>query len=141
MKYKIRSGDENPPLRSWIFLLLLLCPAVITGCPLIIAGTGAGAGAYTYIQGGVKRAYPAKLDMAVSACEATLEKMKIITEEKKSSGTEIRISGRQTNGTPVTVDLKSLAPEVTEILVRTGTVGVWDRDFSEQIHANLAKRL
>jgi hypothetical protein len=120
---------------------LILSLMFITGCPVILAGAGAGAGVYTYGQGELKRVYQAAFDKAESASTDTLKSLKINIEEKTSDGIKTTMHGRRTDGTPVTVKLEMITPDITEISVRTGVLGLWDKQVSELIHASIAQRL
>lgn len=51
------------------------------------------------------------------------------------------MKARQTDGTPVTIKTVMRAPGPTEVSVRYGIVGVWDKKVSELIHASIAQRL
>lgn len=112
------------------------------GCaaPLIV-GVGAGTGVYSYMNGELKRAYPASLETSLAAVTDSLESMKIKVEKKESDGVQTAVSAKRPDQTPVTVKLTMLAPRLTEISVRTGVVGLWDRKVSELIHASIAQRL
>jgi len=128
-------------LRNMLIVVLILSPLFTTGCPVILAGVGAGAGVYTYGQGELKRVYQASFDKAVSASTDTLNSLKINIEEETSDGIKTTINGRRTDGTPVTVKLEMVTPDITEITVRTGVLGLWDKQVSELIHASIAQRL
>ena len=128
-------------LRNMLIVVLFLSPLFTTGCPVILAGAGAGAGVYTYGQGELKRVYQASFDKAVSVSTDTLNSLKINIEETTSDGIKTTINGRRTDGTPVTVKLEMVTPDITEITVRTGVLGLWDKQVSELIHASIAQRL
>ncbi len=128
-------------LRNMLIVVLILSPLFTTGCPAILVGAGASAGVYTYAQGELKRVYQAPFDKAVSASTDTLKSLKINIEEETSDGIKTTINGRRTDGTPVTVKLEMLTPDITEITVRTGVLGLWDKQVSELIHASIAQRL
>ena len=127
--------------RTLIILILLGCQLFTTGCPLFVAGVGVGAGAYTYVKGELKRVYHAPMDRALQASTASLNSLKITTDKEESDGIQNIIHAKRTDGTPVTLKLVMLSPTMTEISVRTGYFGYWDRDVSELIHATIAKRL
>lgn len=127
--------------RLFSALVLITSPLLHTGCPLFIAGVGAGAGVFTYIHGELKRTYPVNFDSAVSACKEALDKLEITVTEENSADNRVMIAGRQTNGTPVNIKIERVGLDITEISVRTGSLGVWDKDVSELIHASIAHRL
>jgi len=124
-----------------------LLPAMIvilmltTGCAAIVAGAGAGAGVYTYFKGELIRAYPQDANRSLEACLAALDKLKIRITEQSAAGITTTVKGKRADATPVTVRLTILAPRVTEVGVRSGVIGLWDKQVSELIHATIAKRL
>ncbi|MFC1856580.1 DUF3568 family protein [Thermodesulfobacteriota bacterium] len=127
--------------RTLIILILLACQLFTTGCPVFIAGAGIGAGVYTYVKGELKRAYNVPMDQALQASTTSLDSLKITTDKEESDGIQNIIHAKRTDGTPVILKLTMLSPTVTEISVRTGAFGYWDRDVSELIHATIAQRL
>ena len=127
--------------RTLVILTLLAFQLFTTGCPVFIAGAGVGAGAYTYVKGELKRVYNVPMDKALQASTASLNSLKITTDKEESDGIQNIIHAKRTDGTPVTLKLAMLSPNVTEISVRTGAFGYWDRDVSELIHATIAKRI
>lgn len=122
-------------------VLLILSLITCTGCAALVAGAGAGAGVYTYVSGELKRTYNAPFDKAVSDSLAALQELKITFLDKRSTGITTTIDAEKSNGTPVTVIITILQTNVTEVSVRTGVVGYWDKKVSELIHAHIAKRL
>jgi uncharacterized protein DUF3568 len=127
--------------RLLLSLALIASPLIHAGCPIFVAGVVAGAGAFTYIQGELKRTYPANFDSAVTACKEALDSLEITITEENSGDTRTMIAGKQANGTPLTVKLEMVGLDITEISVRTGSLGVWNKDVSELIHASIAHRL
>lgn len=114
---------------------------MITGCAALVAGTAAGVGVYTYINGELKRSYPESYDKTVNICVETLEGLKIVILEKESDGIKATLKAKRTDDTPVTVKVLNIAPKITEVSVRSGYVGVWDKNVAELIHASIAQRL
>jgi hypothetical protein len=89
----------------------------------------------------LKRTCQAEFEKAVQASISALERLKITITEKTSGSLETKIDAKRSNGTPVTVKLEMISLNITEISVRTGTFGLWDRKTSELIHASIAQRL
>jgi hypothetical protein len=119
--------------------LLILGLITCAGCAALFAG--AGAGVYTYVSGELKRTYNAQFDKAVSGSLAALQDLKITVLNKNSSGITTTIEAEKSDKTPVTVSITIIGTPVTEVAVRTGVVGYWDKKVSELIHAHIAKRL
>jgi hypothetical protein len=130
-------------MNSKLWIAVCACLVVFcAGCaaPLIF-GVGAGTGVYSYMNGELKRSYPATLETSVAAVTDSLETMKIKVEKKESDGVETVVSAMRSDQTPVTVKLTILASRLTEVSVRVGVVGLWDRKVSELIHASIAQNL
>lgn len=128
-------------IRKFIFLLVLSCCLFVVGCNPIIVGTGAGVGVYTYMNGQLTRSYQATFDRINQACIAALNSLNISIIEKSSDGIHSTITAKRTDGTPVTVQTVMLEPKITEVSIRSGIVGVWDKKVSELIHAHIAQKL
>jgi hypothetical protein len=110
-----------------------------SGCAALLVGTGAGV--YSYIEGELRRAYPADLAPALEAVRQALDGLKIRIESTDADGVTTLLKAKRSDGTPVTVKVSRLSPGVVEIGVRSGFVGLWDRRFSELIHATISQRL
>lgn len=111
------------------------------GCVAIVAGAGAGAGAYTYLKGELTRNYQADYDTVVAASLSTLEDLKIDVVNEISDGINTEINARRADGTPVNLKIIRLAPRLTEVGIRSGRIGVWDKKVSKLIHDLIQKRL
>ncbi len=120
-------------------ILLGLILLTATGCAAVVAG--AAAGVYTYVNGDLKRTYRADYETAMLATETSLRVLKIVVTEKKSGATETTFSGIRTDEKSVIAVVRFIGAETTEIGVRSGAVGYWDKPGSELIHATIAKRL
>jgi len=93
------------------------------------------------MDGQLIRSYQAPFDKTNRACTATLENLKMAITEETSDGIRATIKAKQTDGSPVTVQTVMIDPKITEVSVRSGVVGVWDKKISELIHASIAQRL
>ncbi len=122
--------------------VLLSASLLSTGCPALIAGAGAGAGVYTYVEGDLTRTYQAPFDKALDASMETLRALRMTVIEKPT-GDAIKsvIKAERSDGTPVTITLNMVSLNITEIGVRSGVVGFWDQKVSKLVHANIAQRL
>jgi hypothetical protein len=122
-------------------LFLGICILTSVGCAALVAGTVAGVGVYTYVKGELKRSYQATYEETLRASLQTLQVLQIRVAEKTSDGIETRIRGYRRDGTGVSVEVRTLTPAITEVSVRTGFVGFFDREFSELVHVGIAQRL
>ncbi|MBC8433488.1 MAG: DUF3568 family protein [Desulfobacterales bacterium] len=127
--------------RNLLLPVILSCYLITVGCAAVVTGAAAGAGAYTYMNGELSRFYQAPFDTTNQACTATLQKLKIAITEEASDGINATIKAKRTDGTPVTVNTEMVEPRITKVSVRSGMVGIWDKNVSELIHASIAQRL
>lgn len=112
---------------------------LIAGCAVFVAGAVV-AGAYTYVNGELKRSYQATYEKSIQASEAALKEMNISIKSVKKQALTTAIDGNF-NKKPVTINISRIDVNITEIGVRSGYVGVWDKDFSTEIHEKIAQRL
>jgi hypothetical protein len=127
--------------RNLLLSVILSCYLITVGCAAVITGAVVGAGAYTYMNGQLSRLYQAPFDTTNQACTATLKKLKIAITEEASDGINMTIKAKRTDGTSVTVITEMVEPSITKVSVRSGMVGIWDKNVSELIHASIAQRL
>ncbi len=123
-----------------VLMSALLACQLLAGCAFFVAGAVVGAGAYTYVNGELKRTYQATYDHAVQASERALAEMNISIKSIEKQGLTTVIEGNF-NGKPVLVNIARVDLNITEIGVRSGYVGVWDKGFSTEIHEKIAQRL
>ena len=121
--------------------IAMACWGLMSGCAALVVGTGAGAGAYTYINGELARSYPAGYSRTLEVCTQVLSDLNMPIKEQTSEGARTTIVTARKDGTPVTLNITIVGLDVTEVSVRTGMVGFWNRDFSEQFHDFIARRL
>jgi hypothetical protein len=127
--------------RNLLLPVILSCYLITVGCAALVTGAVVVAGTYTYKDGQLSRLYQAPFDTTNQACTATLQKLKIAITEEASDGINATIKAKRTDGTPVTVKTEMLDPRITKVSVRSGMVGIWDKNVSELIHATIAQRL
>lgn len=135
-----RKEDRTGPQKFLLFIILS-CYFAITGCAAVVAGAGAGAGVYAFINGELKKSYPATFDRALRASIDTLNSLNMIITEKQPGGIQTVLKAEQSDGTPVTLKIEQTAPERTTVSIRSGVVGIWERHVSELIHARIAQQL
>ena len=127
--------------RKFAALFMLLCCCVLAGCVAVVIGTGVGVGTYTYLKGDLKRTYNAKYDRTLSACVDILKDLDQPVLEKTTDGAKTTIKTKRKNGTPQTITVSISSVDWTEVTVRTGVFGYWNRELSQQFHEFLAERL
>jgi protocatechuate 3,4-dioxygenase beta subunit len=122
-------------------ILIFVGLLISTGCAAVIIGAGAGAGTYAYIDGALKRAYATNYEKTYQVCMGILNDLKQPVIEKTTDGVQTTIKTERSDGTPMTVKVTILDPDRTEVSVRTGMVGLWKKDISEQYHKFVEERL
>ena len=122
------------PIVSAILMAALLLTA---GCAAVIVGAGAGTGVYTWVKGELIRSYAKDLEHTQSATVQSLEYLKITIDEQTRKGSQTTIKAQQSDGSPVTVKIRTIRYDMTEVAIRCGYVGYWDRKNAELIHATI----
>lgn len=118
-----------------------VCWMLISGCAALVIGAGAGTGAYTYVNGELVRSYPATYNRTMEVCTQVLNDLNMPIREKTSDGVRTTIATERKDGTPMTLKITIVGLDVTELSVRTGVVGYWNRDLSQQFHEFISRRL
>jgi len=114
---------------------------LLTGCIALVVGAGAGAGTFAYVDGQLSRTYRADYRTTYEVCKSILADMKMPVLEEESDGLQTTIKSQRVDETPMTIKIRIIDPEWTEVSVRTGYVGVWKKEISEQFHEFIAQRI
>lgn len=128
-------------MRKNAIVLLFFCGLVISGCELLVGGAVVGSGMYSYFKGELKRTYAEPYDKILNLSIEALDSLQIKITEKTADKISARLDAKRNDETPVVVTITSIAPKITEVSVRSGVFGVWDKKVSELIHASIAQRL
>ena len=112
-----------------------------TGCIALVVGAGAGAGTFAYVDGQLSRTYQANYQTTYEVCKGILADMKQPVLEEKTDGIQTTIRSQRSDETPMTITVRIIDPEWTEVTVRTGYIGVWKKEISKQFHEFVAERL
>ena len=127
--------------RKIIAAFVLLSIWLLAGCAAVIVGAGVGAGTYTYIKGDLKRSYQVKFNEALDVCISILDDLDQPIVEKTTDGEKTTIKTKKKDGSPQTINVAIESIEWTQVSVRTGVVGYWKKDVSQQFHDFIAERL
>jgi outer membrane protein OmpA-like peptidoglycan-associated protein len=123
-------------------LLSLLCVFSLYGCAVAVIGIGAaGAGAAAYFNGKLTKTYESEYHDTVKASSAALEELKIPITESLSDELKTQINAKRPDSTPIAIEIIRIEPDRTQVSVRTGSLGFWDKRVSEQIHGYINQNL
>jgi outer membrane protein OmpA-like peptidoglycan-associated protein len=127
-------------LSVWFLLLSFL---TLAGCTAAMNTKEADPGVetYSFITGNLTRTYLSEYPDTVRAVRSTLEKLMIPVTDTIADGLKTELKARRADGTPVGIEIVLIDKAHTKVSVRTGTVGVWDRRVSRQIHGYIAEAL
>jgi len=118
-----------------LLILFLVCSHFLNiGCALLV-----GKAVYDY--GERKRVYPASFDKSIEACIETLASLNIRITDNMPRGISTEIRAEWTDGTPITIIVEMIALKITEVSIRSGMVGVKDKNVCELIHDRILQRL
>jgi hypothetical protein len=93
------------------------------------------------VDGKLSRTYQASYQKTYEVCKGILADMKMPILEEDTDGLQTTIKSQRGDETPMTVTVRIIDPEWTEVSVRTGYVGVWKKEISEQFHEFIAERI
>lgn len=122
--------------------MLLLCYLLmgLSGCAVVIAtvvGAGVGFGTYKYVDGNLQRDYIGPPDTLWEATLTAMDDLKVASEVKERDYFGGLIKGIMHDGTKITIKMKRLTDNSTEVGVRVGVFG--NRKRSEVIHNKIAE--
>ena len=114
------------------------------GCAAAVIGVGAAAGtagAFSYFTGKLTKTYESEYHETVKASSDTLQKLKIPIVETIADELKTEIKARRFDDTPVAIEVVRIDQAHTQVSVRTGSFGLWDKRVSEQIHGYIDQSL
>ncbi|MBW2436962.1 MAG: DUF3568 family protein [Desulfobacterales bacterium] len=128
-------------LKKLYLLVSLAYMLISTGCIAVVVGAGAGAGTFAYVDGQLSRTYQASYEKTFAVVQGILRDLEQPILEETTDGTQTTLRSERSDGTPITIRVRIIDPEWTEVSVRTGHIGVWKRQISEQFHEFIAERI
>jgi outer membrane protein OmpA-like peptidoglycan-associated protein len=132
---------RSPAYHNFQVGFLILAFQLITGCAAAIIGVGVGIGAAAYVNGELTKTYRSGYHETVQTSIDTLKKLKIPIDEKISDELKTSIKATRPDGTPIRIEVVRIEKKLTEVGVRTGSVGLWDQKVSKQIQDIIGERL
>ncbi len=132
-------------LQKSAFLFICILTMGCSGCVLLAAGAGVGAGvgATQYVRGVLTQTYAAPIDKAWDATIAAVNEMKMKPAEKSIDNMDQKrwIKGKTEENRDFEIQLVALSKEVTSVKVRIGMFGdeAYSRRLQELIGKNLKK--
>ena len=124
-------------------LTSMICAVLIiaSGCAVLVAGVagaGAGVGTYRYVEGKLKSDYMGPKPKVLKASLVALDDLRIAPNLEREDDYSALIRSIINDGTKVTVNLKEISDNQTEVGVRVGFWG--DIEQSELIHEKIEVR-
>ena len=120
----------------------LFCVFNLYGCAAAVIGLGAaGAGAAAYFNGKLTKTYESEYHDTIRASSSTLKDLKIPITESISDELKTEIKAKRPDGTPITIEIIRIDQELTQVSVRTGSLGIRDKQVSDQIHGYIDRNL
>jgi len=132
---------RSPIYHNFQVGFFILAFQLITGCAAAIIGVGVGIGAAAYVNGELTKTYRSGYHETVQASIDTLKNLKIPIDEEISDELKTSIKATRPDGTPIRIEVVRIEKKLTEVGVRTGSVGLWDQKVSKQIQDIIGERL
>ena len=83
----------------------------------------------------------AKFDKTLQVCIDILTDLNQPILDKVTDGEKTTIKSERKDGTPQTIEVSIISKDWTQVSVRTGVVGYWKKDISQQFQEFIAERL
>ena len=123
-------------MRTIALVLLLLI--TLSGCAAVVVGAGAAA-TWVWIRGTLEATFDSALPDVEEATRTALDELDLVAVDGAVDGLKGKLTARMASGTKVSVSMKALDFESTEVRVRVGTFG--DKASSEQIMRHIERAL
>jgi hypothetical protein len=112
--------------------LLAVMMGALTGCMVMVAGAAAG-GAVSYVNNELHATEPATLEKVWAASQAAAKDVGFVKVSTQQDALNAVWKGRNALDQPVTVELKRLADDSTQIHIRVGTVSTTQNRAAAQL--------
>ncbi len=106
-------------------MLMASLLALGSGCVLFVVGAAAGAGVagYAWVNGEIQTTEPASLDRTWNAVLAAMKDLEFPVTEQSKDALEASLTAHNASNTNISIKLKNLSNNSTEIRIRVGTFG------------------
>jgi len=122
-------------------ILAAALPLMTTGCPAVLFGAGAaaGAGALGWQAGWLRGNIPEPLERVHRAAKAALADFKVRLDDESAKPSSGKVDGTMPDGRRVVVETRAIGAKETQVRVR---VGLWgDQAASLKIFEQMKKHL
>ena len=128
-------------MKKVIFVIPLLLSLTFSGCvPVaLVAGAAAGIGGYKYFEGALTVVFNAPFKNTWKASIKAVEGMELKVEDKNHKLSSGKIKARRADDTVVSISMKYLSSEQTEVTIKIGLFG--DETESNNIKDKIAREL
>lgn len=127
--------------RIILILLLLGTAGLVQGCFVAAVGLAAG-GTIAYVRGDLESVESQKLDVVYAASLKAMEKLDLAVTKKSKDALSAVIVGRDAQDKKVSITLKTVSDEATQLSIRVGVFGseTKSRLIYKEISENLKRR-
>lgn len=128
--------------KEWLlgFLLGISMIGITTGCALgLVAGAAAGAAGYAYYHGELQSTENVPLPKLWKAVRQMAKDAKLHVTEQTQDQFSAVLKAERADGTPITITLKRLSEQSTELRIRVGRFG--NEEEAVQIRDMILRRL
>ncbi|MCX8089907.1 MAG: DUF3568 domain-containing protein [Verrucomicrobiae bacterium] len=127
--------------QTGLIAFLLVAVSLAAGCAVVAVGAAAGAGAasYAYVNGVLKSTESATLDRTWNATLAAMKDLQFYVSSQRKDALQADLVARNAFDKKISVRLKKVAEQSTEVRIRVGTFG--DEAASRAILEKIKQRL
>lgn len=123
-------------------LLIILLGIIVSsssGCAALLVGGGAGAGTIAYLKGDLRSLEEASLERVWEAAQKAIQELEFVVTSKQKDIFSAKFTAHGAQDKKVTVDLKKISDNLTEIKIRVGIFG--DESLSRLLLERVRKHL
>lgn len=132
----------NPAILGRLRCIMLSVIILLSsGCATMQSGGARSSGAVTELNGRLTRTYAAGFPETRRASMMALGQLGIPTVRELSDDLSVSVKAVLPDGIPVTVEAVNIGADLTEVSVRAGTAGAWNRKVAESLQTSIAEML